>query len=290
MKLKKIGIALSVIMLCLSAGCSQSEQDVVKGDIEKVLNKKLDGVFVVSDVEITAFENVGTKVEPKYRSRYVAKLKVSEAMYEKIGVISSDVNNDVIIPIAEEGSIIEVFGVSTSVLEREKISTEINSADFNKQKIGSFLREFSNPVVGGSSEHKAALEHVAKWNADFPARMKKFADRVSGVWSGSYVCSGKSLGFNLNISVKKINGSNVLIGAVFEDIVKPGSGDGAESFSLNGYVSEKGSFAVEPEAWITHLYGGTMAGFLGDVNSDLNKITGKVVYGGAQCNSFELSK
>ncbi|MBX9915387.1 MAG: hypothetical protein K2Y25_15935 [Pseudomonadaceae bacterium] len=290
MSLKKIGIALSVIMLCLSAGCSQTEQDVVKDDLGKVLNKKLGGVFVVSDIEITAFENIGTKVEPKYRSRYVAKLNVSEAMYEKIGVISSDVNHDVVIPIAKEGSSINVFGVSTSVLEREKIVTEINSVDFNRKNIGDFLSEFSNPVVGGSSEHKAALEHAAKWNAESPARMKKFADRINGIWSGSYVCSGKSLGFNLNISVKKINGSNVLVGAIFEDIVKPGSGDGAESFSLNGYVSEKGSFAVEPGAWITHLYGGTMAGFLGNVNSDLNKITGKVVYGGAQCTSFKLSK
>lgn len=288
MTLKKIGIALSVIMLCLSAGCSPSEKGEIESQIKEVLSEYYVGKFNISDVEIKAFENVGTSVDPKYKSRFVLSLEVPEATYEKVGVIIvGDIRYDVVRLFLTKGSSIpDAFGKSTTTLVNEKILTQFDSLEIDSKNIGELLGFFSNPVVENSNEHEAALASLKKWKEESPVRMKRLAGDFNGTWKGMYVCRGEAHGFILKTSVDKVSGSKIDISAIYEDVIAPGSDEKFASFSLRGSVSDDGYFSVSPKDWITR--GDNMAGFSGNINNDLNEISGKLTDVGPLCTSFKV--
>lgn len=289
MILRRIAIALSMIMLCLSAGCSPSEKGRIEDKIMEVLSEHYVGRFNISDVEIKAFENVGTSVDPEYKSRFVISLEVPEATYERVGVIVvGDISYDVVRMVLTKGSSLpDAFGKSTTTLRNEELLTQFDSLEINSKNIGELLGFFSNPVVEDSDEHEDALASLKKWKQDSPARLKRLADKFNGEWTGFYICRGEPNGFVLKTTVNKASSSKIEISAVYEDIVVPGSGGVAESFSLIGSVSDDGYFSVKPKDWINHN-GGNMAGFSGQINSDLNEVSGKLTEVGPLCTSFNM--
>jgi hypothetical protein len=118
---------LSVMSLFL-ATCSKEDKPGVS-EIEEALTTSLPAFAKVSSFSIDAMENVGTKVEPIWRSRFRAQVAVTSATFLPDG---NDPGVIFVRSVKREGEKTEVFGKSVSTLYAGKWRTAL---DFEGQPI-----------------------------------------------------------------------------------------------------------------------------------------------------------
>jgi hypothetical protein len=281
MKLKNLIIALLILLFLNGFTCSSNKPS--KKDILNTLSEKLAGDIEVIAVDIIAMENVGSKVEPRYMSRFVGKLKFLNQTYEKVDTIGGNINSDIVRLVVAQESVFEVYGKTTSVLRREKWFTELIELDSDIKRQGKLLEKFVNPVIEGSPEHKAALEKYDEWERVKAEKIANFAQSFSGKWEGTYHCSQRVI---LDISTTSSN-----MNAVFDFYpLKQTQQIKSGSFSLSGSFTEDGYFKLEPKSWINRPEGFNMVGMSGNISHSHTELNGSIIFSTNNCPYFKLYK
>ncbi len=155
---KLIHVALLSQLIILS-GCEKSVEDTVKESIELEIYKKFNREITGSKVELKAFENSGTEVEPNYNSRFVAEFELREPRYKQVEIIKIPGKGsfNLIEQVHSAGDSIEAFGTSTSKIASEKIVTRMSINSFGSD-VGDLFQTFGNPVLKGSKQHEEILK------------------------------------------------------------------------------------------------------------------------------------
>jgi len=152
------------------SGCSSSNEPG-EADIKNALLKHSAKGMSISDIEIKANENVGSEVEPRFKTRFVLKLEVTMPLFERVERIRYNNHNiDVVREVVSKGDEFEFFGLAGSTLHNEAWKTRIVSMDSDTSPEGRLLSSFDHYVVEGSAEHEAALAKRDAWDKAEDAR------------------------------------------------------------------------------------------------------------------------
>lgn len=287
--------SLILVFMLLGVLACTSEPKPSKQDVQKVIADNLPGFLELSSLDIQAMESIGSKVEPKYHARFVAKIKVLKPTYERIGRIGGGVDSDVVRLVLDARTTFDAYGKAVSVLDKDKWNTDITEIDFSVNNIGELLGKFQRPVIDGSGEHKDALEkfeslekekqlaaaEAEKAKAD---KTQQQAKAFEGKWIGSYICGQGSTGLTLSISTTLTGMS-----ATFEFYpTKENPAVESGSFTMTGQFREDGAFSLQPGAWIKRPSGYNTVELRGRMNGRMNQLAGDVVLGG--CQTFSVNK
>lgn len=272
------------------AGCGQSEEDLIKNSVELDISQKYKRELINPSVEIKAFENSGTKVEPVYNSRFVATVKLRDPRYKKLQTITISGTREftLVKEIYSAGHETQAFGTSRSELRAEQLVTTAKINSFGDEDIGHLLAAFDSPVIEGSNEHKAVIDEIKRIDEARAEAVLTFRKKLVGKWGGTLVCDNKEYGFTLVLSsIYNIPGDSItILEARYDDVKTPGSQP--ESFELAGNLDLDGSFKLEPTKWITRA-NGYWAGFHGKYDESKELITGKVTKA-RNCSTFKISR
>lgn len=94
-------------------GCGDSEEKPSTKDYEKQFSVEVPAYLELSSFDVEASENVGSKVEPYYKARFKATVKLNTKTFE----LSSKENEATFIrPVAGEGETKEIYGVASARL------------------------------------------------------------------------------------------------------------------------------------------------------------------------------
>lgn len=271
MRVNRLVAVLACVSVVLS-GCSMFDKKPSEDDIKKVIAENLPGFMEVFDIEIQAMENMGTKVEPKYHSRYVAKIKLLNPTYEKVDFIGGNVESDVVRLVLEQNTTFDAFGKAISVLDKEKWNTRVTDFEFAVENRGKLLGKYNRAVIEGSKEHETAKQKLKEWEEAKAEKMKRIAEGITGKWVGTYICGQGRTGLNLTIS-SSLNTLDAVF-AFYPTKEKPQVEKG--SFSLLGEVYENGTFKLKSHAWIDRPKGYGMVDVSGNINSDFTELVGKI--------------
>jgi hypothetical protein len=287
----KITGALAIIVsLVILAGCGQSDESIIKEGIELDISKKYRSELISSVVEIKAFENSGTKIEPKYKTRFVAVVKLREPRYKKIETITVPGSSEftLVQQVYAAGDEIEAFGTSLSELKAEQLITTANVSSFGSEDLGHLLDAFDKAIIKDSDEHDVVMREIKRTEKVRAEAVLSFRKKLVGKWGGTLACDNKEYGFTLMLSnITNIPGDSIaILEARYEDVETPGSQ--AESFELAGNLDLDGNFKLEPTKWITHA-NGSWAGFHGKYDESKEVITGKITKA-RNCSTFKASR
>lgn len=287
---RKISGATIFFALLSLAGCGQSEEDLIKQGIELDISQKFQRELVDPAVEIKAFENSGTKVEPIYNSRFVATVKLRHPRYKNMQTITITGGGKftLVKEVYAAGHKIQAFGTSRSELRAEQLVTTAKISSFGEEDVGNLLEDFDRPVIEGSNEHKAVIDEIKRIDKVRADAVLGFRKKLVGKWGGTLACDNKEYGFTLVLaSIYNIPGDSItILEARYEDVETPGSQP--ESFELAGNLDLDGSFKLEPTKWITRA-NGYWAGFHGKYDESKEIITGKVTKA-RNCSTFKISR
>lgn len=289
--IKTISIMTLLFSLINLTGCGQPEETLVKEGIELELAQKYKRELIEPTVEIKAFENSGTKIEPKYKSRFVATVKLREPRYKKIETITAPGLRDftLVQQIFAAGDKMQAFGTSTSELKSEKLVTNVNVSSFGAEDLGYLLESFDNPIIEGSNEYKVVMDEIKRIGDLRAKAVLDFRKKLIGNWGGNTFCDNKEYGFTLAFVGIYTTGDNshTILEARYTDAKTPNSEP--ESFDLSGTLELDGSFKLDPTKWISRVNNGYWAGFHGKYDKDTETISGKVTKT-RNCSTFKLSR
>jgi hypothetical protein len=285
MKVNNLTTVIFIWLFSFLIGCSMFENKPSENDIKKTVAENLPGFMEVSKIKIQAMENMGSKVEPNYHSRFIAKINLLKPTYEKVGHLGGNVDSDVVRLVLAENITFEAFGKAVSVLDREKWKTKVTTFDFSIKNRGNILGKFTRPVIEGTDEHEAAKQKLLEWEQAKVERIKKISEGLDGKWVGTYICGQGITGLTLTLSTASTG-----ISATFEFYPTPKNPNiPSGTFSLAGQFTEDGSFSLEPKSWIIRPKGYGMVGLVGNINNNLNEITGNISKI-RTCKTFQLTK
>jgi hypothetical protein len=112
MNTRASSIIVFILTALLFAGCSKEPQPS-KSDIEQSLTTQLPAFARISSLSVDAMQNLGTKVEPAWQSRFRATIKVSSDTFAPDGMDSAVT---FVRPVKRDGETTEIFGKSLSRL------------------------------------------------------------------------------------------------------------------------------------------------------------------------------
>jgi hypothetical protein len=112
MNTRTSSIAVFILTALLFAGCSKEPQPS-KSDIEQSLTTQLPAFARISSLSVDAMQNLGTKVEPAWQSRFRATIKVASDTFAADGM---DSGVTFVRPVKRDGEATEIFGKSVSRL------------------------------------------------------------------------------------------------------------------------------------------------------------------------------
>lgn len=180
----KLGI-LTFSFLVL--GCSQTHEGASEGDIKDRLGLELPLGIEVADVEIVVSENLGTEVEPIYRSRANVTLRYAQDFF--VPTDEYNLENAIMVrELAKEGDELEGDVIATAILsgrdqwdisiERKSFPTILGEAEstFGGAKL---LVEGTSAYNGVKQEQDDLLEEEER---KFVARLEKLKSTFSGQW------------------------------------------------------------------------------------------------------------
>lgn len=226
----RVFVTIVVILLALLLGSCSKEQGPGKADLESSLTAQVPKFVTVRDFTIEASENVGDKVDPNYKTRFRAKLQVTEDTF------TEDMTQGEVLlltPIKKIGDTIDVFGKSESKLRNGKWETNTNLDESPFEKIGNPLSAFSASkiIINGTAEEKefrAAVERSAQATRQaIEARRSLVVDALKGdkPLDGVAYCENT---VKFTITIGAFNESNGAISAqyIFEGGSSPGPLEG----------------------------------------------------------------
>src|ERR1035437_5490990 len=112
MNTRTSSIVFFILTALLFAGCSKEPQPS-KSDIEQSLTTQLPAFARISSFSVDAMQNLGTKVEPAWQSRFRATIKVASDTFVADGM---DSGVTFVRPVKRAGETTEIFGKSLSRL------------------------------------------------------------------------------------------------------------------------------------------------------------------------------
>lgn len=170
----KFGLALRFITLgviLLVSACSDILDGPTEDDIATQLGFELPTGVQVGSIEIIVSENVGSEVEPKYRNRSKATLRLVE---DRVDVVDSFDDRFIIRTVMEGGVDFEVTLITTAVLENEKWKVKFDKFD-GRQVTGAPIGQFVEGTYAYEGTEKAA-EFLAAYEAKLEAERQAAAD------------------------------------------------------------------------------------------------------------------
>jgi flagellar biosynthesis GTPase FlhF len=112
-----------VACVFLLLGCGESEKKPATSDYEKQFALQLPAYLQLANFDVEASENVGSKVEPFYKARFKATVKLKTKTFE---VASQRAEVTLIRPVAEEGETKDIYGVASARLTAGNWRMEFN--------------------------------------------------------------------------------------------------------------------------------------------------------------------
>lgn len=169
--------------LLLLSGCSDSNAMPSEKELKEKLQKRLTKVISVDDLEISAFDNIGTKVDPKMKIRFVTELSLNKNLYKVVKRIQ---RKSVLELTAEKGSEMKGFGMALSTLKLDEWKTKFTDFKAKPDYAGYPLEHFrkGSYIFKGSKEEnelntkdKAEKEKWKKQAAEDAKRQKIKAEK-----------------------------------------------------------------------------------------------------------------
>lgn len=134
-----------------------------------------------------------------------------------------------------------------------------------------------------AKEREALLAKEAKERKIFLAKeLIANPKKISGEWSGHYICGQGNTAFTLLIDAVK----NGVMKATFNFYVNGSAKEPSGSFTLQGKFTSGKNFDLSPVAWIKRPSGYGMVGLKGTKYG--NRLAGTIK--SRTCSSFELHK
>ena len=174
-----------LIVLLFTLSCS-SDPKPDKSELIQILERHLPVGIEASKFSIEDEQNVGSKVEPIYQTRFKALLALKIDTYLNEG---KDGSGSVNKPFKKQGHTIEIWGKSESRLDAENWKTVFTIDDSSRQRLqrlGKFKRipPASRPVIFGNNEE--AADYIAdreRIEAEYKAALSaKMAKTLPGKW------------------------------------------------------------------------------------------------------------
>ena len=145
------------------AACSDILDGPTEDDIATQLGFELPTGVQVSSVEIIVSENIGSEVEPKYRNRAKAALRLVE---DRVEVVDTLDDKFILRKVMESGVDFEVTLITTAVLENEKWKVTLDKFE-GRQVTGAPIGQF----VEGTYAYEGT-EEEAQFQAAYEAKLE----------------------------------------------------------------------------------------------------------------------
>lgn len=104
---------LGIVLVPLVLGCGNSEQKPARNDYRNQLAVAIPAYFQLASFDVEASENVGSKVEPLFRARFKATVKLKTDTYDRV---REEEGATLISPVAKDGDQWEMYGIATARL------------------------------------------------------------------------------------------------------------------------------------------------------------------------------
>lgn len=119
----KRSIPLILVCFIYLLGCGDSENKPSTKDYEKQFSVEIPAYLELSSFDVEASENVGSKVEPYYKARFKATVKLKTKTFE----LSNQENDATFIrPVADEGEKKEIYGMAGARLSAGNWKIDFN--------------------------------------------------------------------------------------------------------------------------------------------------------------------
>ena len=163
MNTRTSSIVVFILTALLFAGCSKDPQPA-SSEIEQSLTGSLPAFALVSRFSVEAMQNMGTKVEPVWQSRFRATVKVTSATF---AAERTDPGVVLVRPIKQAGETTELFGKLVSTLHAGKWRTALDLEGQPIQALGQPESAFGpqKVIIRGSkaeTDYLAAVQREAE--------------------------------------------------------------------------------------------------------------------------------
>lgn len=282
---KLVKIIVLLLGCSLLVGFSFGEKKPKEKELRNSFSIELPSYLNLSSFNVDERENYGSKVEPRWASRFSAVLKTTTNLYS----FDTKENGISFVTIkTKENAKIEVYGKSMSVLYQGSWKHSFDLDGNPVKNLGKTIASFKGKqvIIRGSKEETVYYAKQEAKRKEEAEKLSKYSEALSGNWEGTYICSGGITGLTLSI-----NTSSSGLRSKFEfypitekPIIKSGS------FFLMGNLFGDGSFILEPQSWEQRPEGYSMVGMKGKISHDLKQLTGSITKTRGACSGFELSK
>lgn len=173
---------LVLVSAVILTGCFDSQAGPTETELKNVLERKFPAGVKLTDLDIVAAENVGTKVDPVFKSRLKGELELAEDFYKRGKYL---LGKDVLTKTASKGMKLELYGLAVSKLKSNKWNiqfTELGSKPnvdgypLSNYRKGSYIFKGSSEEMKLIAEEKVEAERARK-------EMTAFRERMTGTWS-----------------------------------------------------------------------------------------------------------
>jgi len=174
-----------MILMLMSAvvlsGCFKNQIGPTEDDFKTYLEQKFSKGLTITDIEIIASQNLGTDVEPVVKSRIKGEFRLVEDFYKYSNRVSG---KDVLVKIADEGTKMDLFGLSVSKLESNIWNIRFTELEIKPDVKGRPLSHWAKGsyVIKGSSEEKALIIKQEAANAAWRHKMQTLRTFMTGKW------------------------------------------------------------------------------------------------------------
>lgn len=191
------------------AACGETVDGPPASEIESALKIDMPAGIEVSSVDLEAAENVGSEIEPKYRSRSRIKLRLTEDFYDRVGMVG---DTALVKKTASRGD--EISGIL--ITQAEPAGENDWTVDIERLQVpntrGQAESSFGSGgfVLENSDEHKQLVEEETAREAEEQRAQEAEEDAQRrayfGTWQSSqpalyrrdvYLHDGKQLGVRL---------------------------------------------------------------------------------------------
>jgi hypothetical protein len=153
-------VALSLAISLIQIGCARDPKPSTS-EIEQSLTTRLPAFARVTSFSMEAMENIGTRVEPIWHSRFRTTIKVSAPTFLSDG---TDHGAVFVRPVKREGETMEVFGKAASTLYAGSWRTSVSFEGSPIDALGQPASAFGSGklIVRGTAEETAYLAEQAE--------------------------------------------------------------------------------------------------------------------------------
>jgi hypothetical protein len=193
------------------AACGETVDGPPASEIESALKIDMPTGVEVTSVKLEAAENVGSEIEPRYRSRSKVELRLTEDYYERVGSVDG---KPLVKKTAERGDTIS----GVLITQSEPAGDNDWKVDIERLQVpptrGQAESSFGDEVIEENSDaHKEAIEAEKTKQADEERKAKEEQEASRrafiGTWTSSqptlrrdvvYTANDRQMGIKLNLA------------------------------------------------------------------------------------------